>query len=113
MERVNKVIEILLKTKATNLCKINISKISSLTDYFILASCSSSTAVNYVADFMEIELKKCGINLLRRNGKMGETWIVLDQGDFICHLFTVETREFYNLEKLWGAQNNLEYFGEE
>lgn len=111
MEIVDKIIEIIKKTKATNVCKIDISKFSSLADYFVIATGSSSTTVNGIADFVEVELKKQGIVPLRRNGKQGETWIVIDFGDVICHFFDDETREFYNLEKLWGQNNNLQIIG--
>ncbi len=111
MEIVEKIIEVISKTKATNVCKIDISKTSSLADYFVIATGSSSTSVNAIADFIEVELKKFGVMPLRRNGRLGESWVVVDYGNVICHFFDDETREFYNLEKLWGQSNNLTYIG--
>ncbi len=105
---IDKILETISKTKATNVCKINISKNSSIADYFVLATATSSVAVCAIADFLEEELKKDNIFLLRRNGKSGETWVVLDYGDVICHFFDEYTREFYNLEKLWNLGDNIE-----
>ena len=112
MKNVDLLCEAINKTKATNVVKIDISNISSIADYFVLATGSSSTNVAAIADQVEVELKKKKISPLRRNGRSGETWIVVDYGDVVFHVFDEETREFYNLEKLWGNQNNLTLIGE-
>ena len=69
---------------------INIGQVSSLCDYFIIATASSSRQVKAIADSVQdaftYEI---------------QTWILLDYGDIIVHVFDEENREFYNLEKLW------------
>jgi len=113
MDKLGKILEAINKTKATNVVKIDISKISSIADFFVIATCSSAVAVFSIADFVEQELKKISINIYKRNGKMGENWVILDFGDVVCHFFDEYTREFYNLEKLWGNANNIKYIKEE
>ncbi len=113
MKTIDLLCDAIKKTKATNVVKINISKISSIADYFVLATGSSSTNVNAIADQVEVELKKHKIVPLRRNGRSGTTWVILDYGDVVLHVFDEETRELYNLEKLWGSENNLTLIGED
>ena len=80
---------------------INIGQVSSLCDYFIIATASSSRQVKAIADNVEDELTKLGIEARAKEGYDTQTWILLDYGDIIVHVFDEENREFYNLEKLW------------
>ena len=67
-----------------------------------------------LADEVEFQLKEQGVEPLRVEGYSGASWIILDYGDIVVHVFYKETREFYNLEKLWRdgefipAENYLE-----
>ena len=79
-----------------------------LADYFVICSANSTTQVRALADSIEEEFEKVGINPLSREGKQGLNWILLDYGDFILHIFYQETRKFYGLEKLWDDAEKMD-----
>ena len=80
---------------------INIGQVSSLCDYFIIATASSSRQVKAIADSVQDAFTEQGIEPRAKEGCDTQTWILLDYGDIIVHVFDEENREFYNLEKLW------------
>ena len=80
---------------------INIGKVSSLCDYFVIATASSSRQVKAIADNVQDALTEHGIEPRSKEGYDTQTWILLDYGDIMVHVFNEETRGFYNLEKLW------------
>lgn len=93
----------ILDTKKAKDTKILcIKDISSLGDYFVVASGSSTTQVKAMADELEFKLKEKGVIPKRVEGYQSAAWIVLDYYDVIVHLFYEETRQFYSLERLWG-----------
>ena len=84
--------------------KIRIIKIDELTviaDYFIIANGSSTTQVKALADEVEFKLSEAGLEPKRTEGYQGANWIVLDYIDVVIHIFHKETRDFYDLERLW------------
>ncbi len=86
---------------AQNIEVIDVSEITDLGDYFVIATGNSSTQVRALADAAEEKAKEEGFALHHREGYNGESWILLDFGDVIVHIFDRETREFYGLEHLW------------
>ena len=86
---------------AQNIEVIDVSEITDLGDYFVIATGNSSTQVRALADAAEEKAKEEGFTLHHREGYSGESWILLDFGDVIVHIFDRETREFYGLEHLW------------
>lgn len=95
-------VKILDSKKAKDIKVLEIEGISSLGDYFIVASGSSTTQVKALADELEFQLKGQGILPKRVEGYQSAAWIVLDYYDVIIHLFYEETRQFYSLERLWS-----------
>ena len=81
---------------------IDISSVSTLADYFLLCSGTSTTQVKALADELELKLSEQGILPRRIEGASSATWIILDYGDLVIHVFHRETRQFYNLERLWA-----------
>jgi ribosome-associated protein len=98
--------------KGRNLQIIKVSDLTILAHYFILASGGSSTQVKALADEVEHKLKEKGEAPKRTEGYNGANWIVLDYVDVVVHIFHEETREFYDLERLWqdGEFLNAEEF---
>jgi ribosome-associated protein len=80
---------------------IKIADISAIANYFVVATGASSTQVKTLADETEMKLKAAGIMPKRTEGYRGADWIVLDYIDVVIHIFYKETREFYDLERLW------------
>ena len=73
-------------------------------DYMVLATGTSNTHVNTLGGEVEYEMERRGITPLHTEGRDGNTWMVLDYAHIMVHVFTRDTREFYNLDKLYGDQ---------
>ena len=80
---------------------IDITGISVLADYFIIANGNSASQVNALVDNVEEELHKAGYPLRQREGQASGSWVLLDFGDIIVHVFDKENRLFYDLERIW------------
>ncbi|GFN34503.1 ribosome silencing factor [Tepidimicrobium xylanilyticum] len=81
---------------------LDISKLTPITDYFVLVSGNSTTQVESIADEVEDKMYEAGYEPLGKEGKASSRWILIDYGDVIVHVFHREDREFYALEKLWA-----------
>lgn len=88
--------------KASQLNVIKIEEISSLADYFVIASGTSSTHVRALADELEEKLKQEGVAPARIEGYRSDSWILLDYSQVVLHIFTPDAREFYDLDRLWA-----------
>ena len=80
---------------------LNVGKVSSLCDYFIITSAPSQRQVKAIADSVEDAMTELGIEARGKEGRDTQNWILLDYGDVMVHIFDEENRGFYNLEKLW------------
>ena len=75
---------------------------SSLCDCFVVMSAPSTVRVRAIVDFIEESMKKEGNHLKHKEGYTEATWVLLDYGEVIAHVFYHQTRRFYALENLWG-----------
>ena len=73
-----------------------------LTDYFIIATGANVPQIKALADEVDEKLSKQGLEAKSISGYQTAAWIILDYGDVIVNVFSKETREFYNLERLWA-----------
>ena len=87
--------------KGLNIKLIEIGDISSLADYMVIATGTSSTHVKAIADEVEYQLDEAGISVSHIEGYRSNSWILLDYVDVIVHILSDEAREFYDLERLW------------
>lgn len=87
--------------KGLNIKLIEIGDISSLADYMVISTGTSSTHVKAIADEVEYQLDEAGISVSHIEGYRSNSWILLDYVDVIVHIFSDEAREFYDLERLW------------
>ena len=94
--------------KARGLKAIKIDDLTTLADYFLLATATSSTHVRALADEVEDKLKESGVEPHHIEGR-STGWLVLDYNSVIVHVFTANEREFYNLDSMWsdGTQIDL------
>lgn len=88
--------------KAQAVEAIDVRGKSSITDTMILATCTSSRHTASTADRLMEEAKKAGLDVFAHEGKAVADWIVVDFGQAIVHLLQAESREIYQLEKLWA-----------
>lgn len=87
--------------KGEDIILLDISKVNSYLDYFVIATGNSLVHCRAIARALIKELAQRQVSL-NNNADLNSGWIILDYGDIIIHLFTEELREFYNLERLWG-----------
>ena len=84
---------------------IDISKMTTIADYFVIASGNSSSQVKAIADEVEDKMFLAGYEkIYNKEGYNSARWILLDFGDVIAHIFHKEERGFYNLERLWTIE---------
>jgi len=97
----------LLDKKAEKLVVLNLTGLTAMSDYFVLATATSGRQSQALADAVEAALKAEGRRPLSVEGYQGGTWILLDFGDVVFHVFHDEARRFYGLERLWGDAPDL------
>jgi len=90
--------------KAQDQVTIDLNGKSSIGDYMVVASGTSQRHVASVADRVVKDLERTGRRGLRVEGLRQADWVLIDAGDVIVHVFRVEVREIYNLEKMWGGR---------
>lgn len=94
--------DIILTKKGYDINILEIKKISSIADYFVICSADSDRQVKAIADEVDDRLREQGIKSVHREGYESLSWVILDYFDVMVHIFKSESRTFYNLEKLWG-----------
>ena len=95
--------------KAQQIVILDMRKVSSVTDYFLIACGTSTTQVQAIADSIDDKLEKAGMKFLHKEGYREGRWVLLDYGVFVAHLFVSEERQFYNLEQLWASAPSHAY----
>jgi len=93
--------------KAGDVVIMDLRKASSFTDFFVLCTGQNMRQVKAIAESIEAELKKEGLRPSLVEGYNKAEWVLLDYFDFIFHVFTPSTREFYGLERLWGSAERI------
>ena len=81
---------------------MNMNGKSDICDYMVLATGTSNTHVNTLGGEVDYEMGRRGVDPLHTEGRDGNTWMVLDYAHVMVHVFTRDTRDFYNLDKLYG-----------
>ena len=92
---------------ASDVLMLDISELSDFADYFVLATAATQRHLNELAERIEDRVKTVGMRRLHREGKAQGGWVLIDFPGFIVHLFTDETRKFYDLEGLWSEANEV------
>ena len=91
-----------LEKKADDVKILDMKDFTAETDYFVICSASTSTQTNAITQEILGEMEEAGVELARREGHGGNSWILLDYRNVVVHVFMQEDRQFYGLEKLWG-----------
>ena len=101
-----KIAQVLDKKGGHNITILEVDHLTSITDYFVIASGRSAQSVRALAEDVDEKLMELGIDPRRREGMNESRWIVLDYASVIVHLFHPDEREYYNIERLWMDGSN-------
>ena len=101
LEIVKKAVSALENKKAEDITVIDISEVSSIADYFIIANGSNANQLAAMQDAVDEAFYKAGLHAKQIEGNKSSTWILIDYNDVIVHLFDKEDRLFYDLERIW------------
>lgn len=108
VQPLNLYINAALGKKAMDLVVLDVRKLSSIADVFIICSGRSNRQVMAIAEHIQVDLKKHGITPLSVEGKKEGHWVLLDYGHVIIHVFYEPVRSFYDLEGLWIDADRIE-----
>lgn len=100
-ELTEKIVKIIDSKKGSDITALDVSEVTPMTDCFVLCSGNSSTQVNAIADAIDEKLSEGGIEPHHIEGQRSGTWILMDYGSVIVHVMFRDTREYYNIERLW------------
>ncbi len=101
LETAKNIVKILDNKKAMDIDLIQTQELTIVSDYFVIANGTSNTHVRALADEVEEEMTKLGVEPDHIEGR-ATGWILLDYGCVLVHVFDPQSREYYNLERLWG-----------
>lgn len=107
-EKLSTIVKALDSKRAEDIRIIEIGDLTIVADYFVIANGTSSTQTKALAEEVEFKMSQLGIEPNRTEGYQGATWVVLDYGDIIVHVFYKETRDHYNLEGLWSDGKDID-----
>lgn len=97
-----KIADLIFNKKGFDVVIIDLKKLTTFSDYFVICSADSDTQVKAIADEIDKTLRDEGIKCWHKEGLTALSWVLLDYVDVVVHIFKKESREFYNIEKLWG-----------
>ena len=94
--------------KGENIQIIDISGVSVLADYFIITDGTSDSQIKALVENVDEKMTKAGYTLRQQEGLSSGSWVLMDYGDIIVHVFEKENRAFYNLERIWSDGTPVE-----
>lgn len=93
--------------KAENVQVLKMPKIMADTEYFVICSASTQVQIRAIVKSIVDALEEAGVKLLREEGRGDNSWVLLDYGNVVVHVFDEEDREYYDLEKLWSDAKRI------
>jgi ribosome-associated protein len=93
--------------KATDVVVLDMRKIPSFTDFFLICTAQNQRQLRAVADAIDVALRDAGTRAAHIEGNEGSAWILLDYFDMVIHIFTADQRRFYGLDRLWGNAERI------
>ena len=107
-ERLNEAVDAAREKNAEDLVVLDLRQSNAFTDFFVICSGRSPRQVTAIVDSIEARLKTIEAQPAHIEGYRMANWVLIDHFDFIVHVFTPETRDFYSLERLWGNAIRVE-----
>jgi ribosome-associated protein len=103
-----RIADLMISKKAIDVVILDLKKLTSATDHFVICSADSDTQVKAIADSVQDGMDALGERVWHQEGYHALRWIVLDYVDVVVHVFHKEERTFYNLDRLWGDAKRTE-----
>ncbi len=94
--------------KGEDIRVLDIRGISVISDYFVIATGGNSSQLEAMKDEVDEQLGKAGATLKQIEGNRNSSWILMDYGEIIVHIFSRDDRLFYNLERIWGDGKEID-----
>jgi ribosome-associated protein len=107
LEKAKNAVKILDAKKGSDIKLLEITDCTSIADYYVLCNATSTTHIKSLADELEFRLEQLGVKPLHIEGRTTK-WLVLDYGDVIVHIFTTDSRTFYDIDDLWEQAENID-----
>ncbi len=101
--------EALSEKKAGDIVVLDIGKVSVIADYFIIATGTNPSQISALVDSVEEKLEELDIRPVNIEGIQNASWVLMDYGDIIIHIFSKDDREFYDLERIWADCESIEW----
>ncbi|MDE3094757.1 MAG: ribosome silencing factor [Chloroflexota bacterium] len=101
-ELAQRIADLLSDRQAEDIVLMDIGKVSSFTDYFVVATATNQRQLGALVDALQRDLRDEGLRPIRTEGAPDSGWVLIDFGDAVVHLFGPEERAYYNLEELWA-----------
>jgi len=95
--------------KAEDILVLDVRKLTTATDYFVIVSVNSAPQANAVRDAVEEIMHLSGVTLRNRQQQLSKRWLLLDFSGVLVHVFVKEAREFFNLERLWSKATKVKW----
>ena len=95
--------------RSKDILLLDLRKATPLLDFFLIATAATRRQANAIAFEIDAEMKKLGEHKLGMEGVEEGSWILIDYGDFVVHIFIPESRSYYALEEVWGDAPHLEW----
>ena len=106
-ELAHRIVNVASDKKASDIVLLRTAEITTMADYFVIASGRSETQVQALSKAIVDELRDEGIKPIGIEGRSNARWVLLDYGSVIVHLFAPEEREYYGLERLWSEATQV------
>jgi ribosome-associated protein len=97
-----RIADLLSDRQAQDIVLMDIGKVSTFTDYFVIATVINTRQMTAIIDALDSDLRGDGVKPRKTEGAADSGWVLIDFNDAIVHLFSPEQREYYNLEELWA-----------
>ena len=94
--------------KGENILLLDVSKLTVISDYFLIVTAKSTPQINAISKHVEETLSNINYRLISKEGFVDSNWIVLDFGDLVVHIMTEKERAYYKLEKFWSNATIIE-----
>lgn len=101
-------VEAVLDKKASDPVVLEVGRLTSIADYFLICAGQTAVQVRAIADHLQDEMVQAGLTLLRKEGAEDARWILVDYGWLVIHIMQPRERDFYQLERLWHDAGRLD-----